>query len=202
MITKTSISERSVGLSANASFLLIYLQEFGEDIFPDLLDLMSSSMAAVVAAVAYQGEPSEATAIALADAIGRVDTEKCQRLIWSLAKNADESLPHFDDWVAEYTGMNVISTMVDVVRFLHPTLTATVKAKSKQGGKTDGAFSTHLIMVAITARGMSVSDMERFTVGQCVDFVIEWNNLHVQPGKERKEPVRRRAKQADWDNFR
>lgn len=205
MLAELKIAERGVSLSATASFLLIYLHEFGEDIFPDLFPLMSSSMEAVIAATAYEAEPSDELLVYMTDRIGLVDREKCRRLIWALAKNADAKLPRFVEWSAEYPELDEIGTMIDIVGYLYPTLNSNIESKAKSKPKPNGKITTTLIMVAITARGMTVSDMDKFTVGQCVDFVVEWNNLHQpddKPGKRGKEaPVRRRATQEDYDNF-
>jgi len=44
-------------------------------------------------------------------------------------------------------------------------------------------------------------------IGQAIDYVVEYNELHKigksdkGKGKEKEEPIRRQATQADWDAF-
>ena len=42
-------------------------------------------------------------------------------------------------------------------------------------------------------------------LGQLVDYVIEWNNMHSEEidggGKKKANDTRRKATQADWDAF-
>ena len=48
-------------------------------------------------------------------------------------------------------------------------------------------------------------DLDQLELGQAVDYVIEYNDLHKLSGKEadpkREEPSVRQATQADWDAF-
>ena len=50
-----------------------------------------------------------------------------------------------------------------------------------------------------------MEDADRLTIGMWIDYVIEWNNARIRNREEADEdgkPVRRRrATQADFDNF-
>ena len=46
-------------------------------------------------------------------------------------------------------------------------------------------------------RGLRMEDMERMTLGMWVDYIIEWNNVHLAADK----PAKRKATQADYDAF-
>ena len=48
-------------------------------------------------------------------------------------------------------------------------------------------------------RGLRMEDLERMTLGMWVDYVIEWNNIHLKSGAD--TPDARRATQADFDKF-
>lgn len=52
-------------------------------------------------------------------------------------------------------------------------------------------------MAGAIARGLSLSDFEKMTIGQIVDYVITYNEIH----SEEKEPEERQANQSDFDNF-
>ena len=47
-------------------------------------------------------------------------------------------------------------------------------------------------------RGLRMQDTENMTLGMWIDYVIEWNNIHLGEGKQ---PKKRRATQADYDAF-
>ena len=48
-------------------------------------------------------------------------------------------------------------------------------------------------------RGLRMEDLERMTLGMWVDYVIEWNNIHLKSEGGKAES--RRAVQADSDRF-
>ena len=47
-------------------------------------------------------------------------------------------------------------------------------------------------------RGLRMQDTEIMTLGMWIDYVIEWNNLHLNKDKVHKK---RKATQADYDAF-
>lgn len=55
-----------------------------------------------------------------------------------------------------------------------------------------------MIISALTMRGMTMSDMEELTLGQCIDYVIEYNNMNSEDEESETE---RRATQSDFDSF-
>lgn len=46
-------------------------------------------------------------------------------------------------------------------------------------------------------RGLRMQDTEIMTLGMWIDYVIEWNNVHLADSK----PEKKRATQADFDAF-
>lgn len=60
-----------------------------------------------------------------------------------------------------------------------------------------------MILVAATARGLSMSDIRQMQLGEVVDYCIEWYKMHEPPetGAGKKKPKKRKATQADWDAF-
>ena len=52
-------------------------------------------------------------------------------------------------------------------------------------------------MAGAIARGLSLSDFEKMTIGQVVDYVITYNEIH----EEKQESGDRKATQQDFDNF-
>ena len=47
-------------------------------------------------------------------------------------------------------------------------------------------------------RGLRMDDTERMTLGMWIDYVVEWNNIHLN---SEKEVEKKRATQADYDAF-
>ena len=54
-----------------------------------------------------------------------------------------------------------------------------------------------MIIAGATSRGLTLSDLDRFTVGGLIDYVITWNSINT---KQEKETVRK-ATQGDWDSW-
>lgn len=54
-----------------------------------------------------------------------------------------------------------------------------------------------MIILAGIERGLQYSEMEGMTIGQVVDFCIEYNNRN----KEKKKPNRRKATRDDYRLF-
>ena len=46
-------------------------------------------------------------------------------------------------------------------------------------------------------RGLRMEDTDRMTLGMWIDYVIEWNNMHMND----KWHEKRKASQADYDAF-
>ena len=47
-------------------------------------------------------------------------------------------------------------------------------------------------------RGLRMTDTENMTLGMWIDYVIEWNNIHLS---EEQKSEKRRATQSDFDAF-
>lgn len=62
-----------------------------------------------------------------------------------------------------------------------------------------GAVDIDTILAAGIMRGLRMQDAEQMTLGMWVDYIIEWNNLN-RP-RDKKDDVKRRARQADFDAF-
>ncbi len=58
------------------------------------------------------------------------------------------------------------------------------------------------MIIAGIDRGLDFDGMKQMDIGQIVDFVLEWNNTHMDEDAELEGSVgTRKATQADWDNF-
>lgn len=56
-----------------------------------------------------------------------------------------------------------------------------------------------MVMIAAHERGLDVATMRKMTLGQVVDYVIEYNNR--QEKAEKNEPTKRWATQGDINAF-
>lgn len=54
-----------------------------------------------------------------------------------------------------------------------------------------------MIILAGIERGLSYEAMRHMTIGQVVDFCVEYNNRN----KEQKKPDKRKATKSDFHNF-
>lgn len=53
-----------------------------------------------------------------------------------------------------------------------------------------------MLLVGATHRGLSISDVSDMDIGEIVDYIITWNNMHT-----REEEKTLRATQNDFDSF-
>lgn len=58
------------------------------------------------------------------------------------------------------------------------------------------------MITALASRGLSTADMNGFTVGQVIDYVLAWNDIHYPDKKQKESSVYRIESQEDWDQFR
>lgn len=56
-------------------------------------------------------------------------------------------------------------------------------------------------MISAHERGLDMATMRRMTVGQVVDYVVEYNNRQEKAEKEKDKPTKRWATQGDIDAF-
>ena len=62
-------------------------------------------------------------------------------------------------------------------------------------------MSLNDIILAGIERGLAVQDLRHMTLGQVVDFCIDYNERMERAQKQKDKPVRRRATQAEIDAF-
>ena len=65
-------------------------------------------------------------------------------------------------------------------------------------------MNIELILAAGIDRGLRKQDADTMTIGMWIDYIIEWNNVHnrkKETDKNGKPVEKRRASQADFDNF-
>ena len=78
------------------------------------------------------------------------------------------------------------------------------KLDSASGDASEESVDLETILVAATSRGLTLTDSRRMTLGQVVDYCIEWQNVHHPPEAgqtSRKQKATRKATQSDWDSF-
>lgn len=70
-------------------------------------------------------------------------------------------------------------------------------------GENDEAIQLDTIIVGAIARGLSYEGVNNMSIGQVVDYCIEYNKINkIENSKdEDKKAVTREATQADWDRL-
>lgn len=57
-----------------------------------------------------------------------------------------------------------------------------------------------MLLVGAVQRGLSMQDFTNLTIGQVVDYCIEYNNAQGIQANDNTDIIRQ-ATQADWDSF-
>ena len=123
---KPKIGEKSVSLRANASFLLIYKDEFGREALADVFPMLQMVLPIIGLA---QGEALDSTnALALVDGIEKFNTETLVNLIWAMAKNADPSIDEPREWLDTFDDFPLFDILAELTPFLLESMISKKKA--------------------------------------------------------------------------
>ena len=128
MAEKTiKIGEKSVILRANASFLLIYKDQFGREALTDIFPLLQ--MAMPVLSLVQGEELGPDAAMALGDGLSKFDTDVFIKILWAMAKNADHSLPDPETWIESFDVFPLIDIIAEITPFALDSLISKKKQK-------------------------------------------------------------------------
>ena len=126
---KVLIGEKSVSLRANASFLLIYKDEFSREALTDVFPLMQMVLPIIGLA---RGETLDSTtAMALVDGLEKFNTETLVNIIWAMAKNADNTIGEPREWLDTFEDFPLLDILNDVIPFLLESMISKKKAIAK-----------------------------------------------------------------------
>ena len=112
MIKTLSISEeQEVTLSNNVGWLLVYKDQFGQDIVPSLIPILNAGIDLVYSIYTTTGGKLDK------DSIAKLDTDVIEaalyklagfemvdflNVVWAMAKNADDKIPEPKKWLNQF----------------------------------------------------------------------------------------------------
>lgn len=114
MIKTIRIDNRPVEVNSSAGWLYVYNEQFGHDVLVVLMPAIEAFLKAAMDAVKTSGIKAGDD---IAEALKRVDSSVLEdalmtlstmrlttisNIVWSLAKNADESIPNPKDWLNQF----------------------------------------------------------------------------------------------------
>ena len=125
MIKEINISENEkIKLNASLGWVLRYRAQFGHDILPDLLPMLESGLVLVGGAMDESGELEwrklldfDTVSSAMISFAGAEFTTALN-IIWSMAKNADDSIPAPFEWANQFENFpldQIVPEVIDAV---------------------------------------------------------------------------------------
>lgn len=119
MIKTIKIENKEVRLDNNIGWALIYRDQFGHDIVSALMPMMAGAMdvvSGIISETEGKKEVTLETILKMADGetflnamvhIGSFEFVDFVNITWSLAKNADDSIPEPKEWIKEFDSFPV-----------------------------------------------------------------------------------------------
>ena len=114
-----TISDIDITLNNNANWFFIYRNQFGHDIIPTLMPMLASTINLAAGLLEETGKSEnvqirDILAIADSDAmmnalvhLSSLEFVDFINITWSLAKNADESIPEPSKWIRQFESFPV-----------------------------------------------------------------------------------------------
>lgn len=112
MIETIKIENKEVRLDNNVGWTLIYRDQFGQDVLPSVMPMLAAALDVISGVVAEATENNNEVSVAsllkavdgdtLTNAmihIGTLEFVDFLNITWSLAKNADDSIPEPKEWI-------------------------------------------------------------------------------------------------------
>ena len=149
------IGDRRVELSATLGAMLRYKQQFGREYNDDIneLNMLKES----------GGEEYY-------KALGVMGI----KLIWAMAKTADNNIPSFDVWLNIFDGVNIAPIMAKTMALYNQSLGEHAESANTDDEENgDECFSTEALAATCLACGISICDLDRLTVDTVVKIITE-----------------------------
>lgn len=119
------IDGKDVRLKANAKLPLVYRAYFGEEIFKVQIGMIS------LASKAESASKDKAIKLSISD-MAQIDTVGVIKMIWAMAKCADDSIPELEKWLDGFDEMPIFELINDCVELFLSNLTSTTNIKNAE----------------------------------------------------------------------
>lgn len=173
------IGEQSVDLAATGAVLCIYKQQFGVEYYDDFLRI--SAISANVSATDFEK--------------GAVTLEVGYRLIWSMAKAADPTIPDPDAWIDSFEEFPLTELLPVAMELLGKSFEQVIANGTTGGGKLT---SENLVACCLSC-GLNMNDIQTMSIGFLLNSINEY--IRIKSGGKNRVGTKRKATQADFDRF-
>lgn len=161
MTGSVMIGDRRVELAATLGTMLRYKQQFGQEYNDDISELNALKEA---------DEQAYYTKLAVTGV----------KLIWAMAKTADERTPSFDVWTDIFEGVDIAPVMTEAVRLYTSSLGEHEEEQQADDGddSEDEPFNTEKLVALCIAYGLSIDDINKLTVSSVISIMSEIASFH------------------------
>lgn len=130
MIKTVKIGEKEVLLNNSIGWTLIYRDQFGQDVIPSIMPMFAGALDVISGIVREADKNGEITLEGLAKVadgetltnamihIGGFEFADFLNITWSLAKNADDSIPEPKKWIEQFDEFPIDVVGVEVVKLI------------------------------------------------------------------------------------
>ena len=163
------IGEKRVELSATLGAMLRYKQQFGREYNDDINEL---------------NKLKESGSDEYYKALGVMGI----KLIWAMAKTADNGIPSFEVWLNIFDGVDIAPIMSKTLALYSQSLGEHAESDNTDDEENgDENFSTEALVATCLACGISICDLDRLTVDTVVKIITEIAELRGSSKTEKEE---------------
>lgn len=176
MIKTITIKKQKFTLAATGGMICIYKQQFGREYYEDLEKIATDAKEALLSGY---------------------------RLIWAMARAADNSIPDPDEWLRGFKEFPLLELVSEAVSLLTAAFSQVKKDEDESAEPAERMTAENLVACCL-ACGMSIDDINNLSIGFLINSVTEYVRIKSngrEAGAEQPRAKVRKATQADFDAF-
>ncbi|NMA65314.1 MAG: hypothetical protein GX957_03620 [Clostridiaceae bacterium] len=174
-----SINGKSVNFKASGGCLIKYRQQFGVEYSDDIER---------VRALKDTNADEETIKILLA--------EVYYKLMWCMAKTADNSIPDPESWAKEFGDYDISEAMVEINDLLSKSI------GDNEDDEGDGEpFRSESFINCCLICNLTMQDIENMSIGLLMKTVKEHIDMKSSKTNKKEKVSKKKASQSDFDNF-
>ncbi len=179
MLKTITAGKVSFDIAATGAVLCLYKQQFGVEYYDDFLRLKAME-----------------TNISATDMDkAKLTLEIGYRLIWAMAKAADPAIQDPDVWIDSFEEFPITKLLPIAMELLGKAFDQVLSTGTVGGKKLT---SENLIACCLTC-GLNMNDVNTLSIGFLLNTINEY--ITIKNGGKTPTGTRRKATQADFDNF-